>query len=162
MHPHIALVQRFYTNFQELDGEGMAQCYHPDIHFSDPVFPELHGAEAGEMWRMLCSQAQDFELYFSDIQCNDTEGNASWEAIYSFSKTGRRVHNRIKASFVFSDGKIIEHHDEFNFWKWSIMALGPVGLMLGWTPFLQNKVRKQAAVNLQKFKLQSSNKKAGS
>jgi hypothetical protein len=65
--------------------------------------------------------------------------------------TGRRVHNKIDATFQFQDGKIIRHHDRFNFWKWSFMALGPVGLFLGWSPFIKNKVRKQAAKNLEKF-----------
>ncbi|MEM1221108.1 MAG: nuclear transport factor 2 family protein, partial [Bacteroidota bacterium] len=45
-------------------------------------------------------------------------------------------------NFQFKDGKIIDHKDEFSFWRWSSMALGPVGTFLGFTPFLQNKVKK--------------------
>ncbi len=55
------------------------------------------------------------------------------------------------SSFQFQDGKIIQHHDSFNFWKWSFMALGPVGLILGWSPLVKNKIQKQAAKNLNKF-----------
>ena len=60
MHPNAALIQQFYQAFQQLDAATMAGCYHPDIHFSDPVFPDLRGTEASDMWRMLVSRAQDF------------------------------------------------------------------------------------------------------
>jgi len=68
MHSNLAMIEKFYSCFKELDGDGMAQCYHEKIEFSDPVFPKLQGAKVGAMWKMLCSQAQGFELMFSDIQ----------------------------------------------------------------------------------------------
>ena len=151
MHPNIALIERFYSCFKVLDGDGMAQCYHDQIEFSDPVFPALKGAKAGAMWKMLCSQARGFELVFSEAQADDTAGTAHWEATYIFSATGRNVHNRIDASFRFQDGKIIQHRDSFSFWRWSSMALGPVGMLLGWSPLVKNKVRRQAAQNLERF-----------
>ena len=129
----------------------MILCYHPDIRFSDPVFPNLSGAEVGEMWRMLCSQAKNFEVTFADVQANEQMGKAHWEARYDFSATGRRVHNKINAEFEFQDGKIIRHKDTFDFWKWSSQALGPVGFILGWTPLLRKKVQKQARERLTKF-----------
>lgn len=103
------------------------------------------------MWRMLCSQAQNFELTFSEVTADDMCGSAYWEAKYDFSKTGRRVHNKIQASFVFQDDLIIQHVDDFDFWRWSKMALGPAGLLMGWTPALKNKVSTMANQNLQKF-----------
>jgi len=151
MHPNIAIIDKFYSCFKELDGDGMAQCYHEKIEFSDPVFPKLQGAKVGNMWKMLCSQAQGFELMFSDTQADDTVGRVHWEAKYVFSMTGRKVHNKISASFRFQDGKIILHHDDFNFWKWSFMAFGSTGLILGWSPLVKNKVQRQAAKNLEKF-----------
>jgi len=151
MHPNKALIEKFYSCFQVLDGDGMAQCYHEEIEFSDPAFPKLQGSEAGAMWKMLCSQAQGFELTFTDAQADDTTGRAHWEATYIFTMTGRKVHNKINASFRFQNGKIIEHHDSFNFWKWSFMALGPVGLLLGWSPLIKNKVQRQAGKSLERF-----------
>jgi hypothetical protein len=151
MHPNGKLINTFYTCFEQLDAQGMAACYHADICFSDPVFPDLRGSQVGAMWKMLCSQAKGFELSFSNISANDKIGKAHWEAKYDFTATHRRVHNRINAEFKFQDGKIIEHQDSFNFWKWSFMALGPVGLMLGWSPMLRSKVRLQAAKGLEKF-----------
>ena len=35
-------IQRFYTSFQQRDHAGMAACYHPSVHFSDPAFGDLH------------------------------------------------------------------------------------------------------------------------
>jgi len=61
------------------------------------------------------------------------------------------VHNIIDARFTFNDGLIASHRDTFDFWRWSRQALGPTGLMLGWTPLLRNKVRSRAASNLATF-----------
>lgn len=154
MDDHQTVIESFYSSFQQLDSDGMIECYHPDICFSDPIFPCLQKEEAGLMWRMLCNNAKGFELHFSDIFTNKTSGGAYWEAKYLFSKTERPVHNKIKASFKFQDGKIIQHTDDFNFWRWSIMALGPIGIALGWSPMLKNKVRAQAAKSLAHFSQQ--------
>jgi hypothetical protein len=53
---------------------------------------------------------------------------------------------------VFKNGKIVRHRDQFNLWKWARQALGLKGLLLGWTPFLQNAVRAQAAKGLTIFR----------
>ncbi|MCC2607541.1 nuclear transport factor 2 family protein [Planctobacterium marinum] len=151
MHNNEQIIHSFYQSFQKLDAEGMAACYHPDIEFSDPAFPDLKGEMAANMWRMLCSQAQNFELTYSDVTADGMSGSANWQASYDFSRTGRRVHNKIQASFLFEDGKIIQHVDSFNFWRWSKMALGPVGLVLGWTPMLRQKVSTMANASLHKY-----------
>lgn len=148
MHPNARLIQQFYQAFQQLDAETMAGCYHPDIHFSDPAFPDLHGTEAGDMWRMLASRAQDFSLTFSDISADDSHGQANWVATYTFSATGRTVVNRIHARFDFRDGKIIRHVDSFDLWRWASQALGFKGLLLGWTPLVRNAIRQQAGRGL--------------
>lgn len=145
------LIDRFYTSFQIRDADGMIACYHPEVTFTDPVFGTLRGAEATSMWRMLCLRGKDLQITFSDVQADETRGRAHWEAIYTFSKAKRRVHNVIEASFIFQDGKIIRHEDRFNLWKWSAMALGPLGLLLGWTPFVQSAIQKDARRGLDKF-----------
>ena len=145
------LVHRFYEAFARQDAEAMAACYHPEVRFSDPVFPELQGKRAGDMWRMLCSAATDLRIEHSEVQADDSQGTAHWEAWYTFSATGRHVHNIIDARFVFEDGLIKEHVDTFDFYRWTRLALGPTGWLLGWTPIVQNKVRAQAAKGLDKF-----------
>ena len=150
-HPHEDLIRRFYEAFARRDGDAMAKAYHPQATFSDPAFPRLEGAAVGGMWRMLCGRAKDLSVEFGDIHADDHEGRAHWEPKYTFNATGRRVHNIIDARFKFADGLIIEHVDHFNFWHWSRQALGPAGLLLGWTPFLQKKVQKQAGAGLAAF-----------
>ena len=147
-----ALIQRFYEAFARRDAANMAACYHAEARFSDPAFPDLQGADIGAMWTMLCERAQDFSLSFSAVKTEGDRGSAHWEARYLFSKTGRQVHNVIDASFVFRDGLIIQHDDRFDFWRWSRMALGAPGLLLGWSGFLRGKVQAEAAKGLAAFK----------
>ena len=99
------------------------------------------------MWHMLCERGKDLQLKFEVINAS----HVFWEADYSFSKSGRMVNNKINAAFEFKDDLIYHHEDKFNLWKWSGMALGPVGHLLGWTPFFQTKMRKMAMTSLNKF-----------
>lgn len=149
------LIKRFYEAFQRLDGEAMAQCYAPDIEFSDPVFGTLRGREAGDMWRMLTARADDFSLHFSDIKTIGQTGTARWVAAYRFSQTGRKVINRVESRFVLRDGFVFEQHDVFDLYRWSRQALGVKGALLGWTPFVQNKIREQACHGLRSFRKQA-------
>lgn len=148
MHPNAALIHRFYTAFSKLDAETMAACYADNVVFSDPAFPHLAGKDAGDMWRMLTSRASDFSLVFDGVQADDRQGSAHWVASYTFSQTGNQVVNDISASFEFKDGKIIQHTDRFDLWKWARQALGLKGALLGWTPFVKNAIRQQAAKGL--------------
>jgi ketosteroid isomerase-like protein len=151
MHPNAELIRKFYTSFGNRDARGMAACYHPDVQFSDEVFTDLDGPHATGMWQMLCERGKDLKVEFSDIEADDSSGRAHWEAWYTFSGTGRRVHNKIDASFEFRDGKIIRHRDTFDFWAWASQALGPTGWLLGWSGFLKNRVRSRAARTLAAF-----------
>ena len=148
---HHALITRFYEAFQRLDAEAMSACYTDDVLFSDPVFGELRGQNATDMWRMLTSRAKDFTLTFDQVQADAQRGSAHWVATYEFGHTGAIVINDIQARFVFRDGKICEHHDHFDLWRWSRQALGAKGLLLGWTPLVKNAIRAQAHKGLKAF-----------
>ncbi|MGH2729386.1 MAG: nuclear transport factor 2 family protein [Actinomycetota bacterium] len=150
-HPHEALIERFYSAFQRRDAEAMVACYHPDIEFSDDVFGRLKGAEARAMWRMLCARGKDLRVEYRDITANDNSGSAHWEATYTFSGSGRSVHNVIEARFEFSDGLISRHHDRFDFARWAGQALGLPGKLLGRTSFFRNAVRRKTRTALDEF-----------
>jgi ketosteroid isomerase-like protein len=145
-----ALINRFYEAFARGDGQTMAACYAPDAHFHDPVFQDLNGDEIGAMWRMLCGRATDLEVVHSDVRAVGDRGSAHWEADYTFS-TGRAVHNPIDASFEFSNGLIADHRDRFDLYAWARQALGPMGVLLGWAPPVQGKIRGQARAGLEEF-----------
>jgi uncharacterized protein len=146
------LIERFYGAFGQKDGAAMAACYAPDVRFHDPVFGELRGEEAGAMWRMLTARATDLRIELFEHEADDLLGTAHWRAHYTFAQTGRPVVNDIHATFGFSDGLIAEHDDEFSFFRWARQALGPRGLLLGWTPIVQSAVRKRARAGLDEFR----------
>ncbi|HTF28866.1 MAG TPA: nuclear transport factor 2 family protein [Flavitalea sp.] len=151
MHPNETLIHRFYKAFGQKDYQTMHDSYHADASFSDPVFQNLSAVEAKAMWKMLVSSAKDLEITYEGVRADDDQGQCHWEARYTFSGTGRKVHNVIAAHFRFRNGKILEHKDHFNFWRWSRMALGAPGLLLGWSPYLLQAVRKKVRGRLEKF-----------
>ncbi|MEL6344329.1 MAG: nuclear transport factor 2 family protein [Myxococcota bacterium] len=151
-HPNEALLEQFYSAFQQRDASAMAACYHPTAaQFSDPVFTDLRDWQIGAMWQMLCERGTDLEISFSDIVADSTQGSARWEAKYTFTATGRTVHNIIRATFTFEDGHITAHQDTFKLWRWSRMALGVRGLLMGWMPPVQATIRRQAATSLERY-----------
>ncbi len=147
------VIEQFYEAFQQLDAEKMVTCYHDDIRFSDPSFGILRADEACNMWRMLCrsQKNKNFDLSYSNIVVDGIRGSADWEAIYTFSKTDRTIHNNIHAEFTFRDGKIYTHADQFNLYIWARQALGPTGWLIGWTPFFRSSLKKQTRQMLNKF-----------
>jgi len=153
------LIEKFYTAFANLDAETMASCYHNDIVFEDPAFGVLKGEHAKNMWRMLCESQKEknFIVEFSNIKADETSGSAHWEAHYNFSKTGRKIHNKIDAEFTFKDGKIINHLDCFNLHKWASQALGFKGYALGWTGFFKTKLQGQTNHLLSKYESSAKN-----
>ncbi len=148
---HAQLIHKFYEAFANKDAETMASCYRDDAKFSDPVFTNLDGAGARNMWRMLVERGKDLVVTHSDVVASERIVTAHWEAKYTFSATGRFVHNKIDARFEIEDGLIKVHRDTFDLWAWTRMALGPMGVLLGWSPIVQNKVRGQAMKGLAAF-----------
>ena len=134
-----SIIEKFYQALEILDAEGMIEYYHNEIKFEDPAFGVLRGEKAKNMWRMLCNnqKGKDFKVKSSDIGFINQKGKAHWEAYYTFSKTGRKVHNIVNAEFEFKDGKIINHIDKFNLYRWSKQASGFNGFLFGWTIFLR-------------------------
>ena len=147
------IIEKFYQAFENLDAEGMIECYHEEIKFEDPAFGILRGEKAKNMWRMLChnQKGKDFKLKTSEIEFINEKGLAHWEATYTFSKTGRKVHNIVNAEFEFKDGKIINHLDKFDLYRWSRQALGFNGFLLGWTNFFKKKLNAQTNKLLSRF-----------
>jgi hypothetical protein len=144
-------IYTFYSAFQQKDYKSMQQCYADHAVFNDPVFVNLNAKETRAMWEMFCTRGKDLQIGFSVIDTGPLKVNAQWVATYTFSKTNKKVVNRIHAEFVFENDLIVRHTDDFNFYRWASQALGLPGILLGWTPFLKNKVRKSALKNLQAF-----------
>jgi hypothetical protein len=96
-------------------------------------------------------KGKEFLVDYKIIRVDSNSGKVHWEAQYFFSKTGRKVHNRIKAEIIFKDGLIHQHIDEFHLHHWAAMALGWKGRLFGWTSFFKKKLQKNTNRLLSNF-----------
>ena len=151
MNENEQLIYHFYTCFQNKDFQGMQACYADNATFSDAVFQNLNAEQTKKMWEMLVTRGTDLVLEFSNVQANEKIGSADWRATYTFSATKRKVVNQIHANFVFENGKIVQHRDQFSFYKWARQALGFPGWLFGWSDFVRESVRQKAMGNLAGF-----------
>lgn len=152
------IIETFYKAFNDLDAETMVDCYHDDIVFEDPAFGILKGNRAKNMWRMLChsQKGKDFKITFSNVNSNENSGIAHWEAFYTFSKSNRKVHNKIEARFEFQDGKIIRHTDVFNLNNWAKQALGTFAYWYSFTLFFKKQLNEKSNKALTSFEKKNS------
>jgi len=149
---HQAIVTDFYTAFAEGDANRMVSYYHDEAIFQDPAFGSLSGDRVPSMWRMLLSNKDAApQISFSNISVRDDSISAEWRAEYLFGPKKRRVVNEVLAQMQFQDGKIISHVDSFDVWKWAKQALGLTGVILGWSPFMKNKIRHLSNQKLDQF-----------
>ncbi len=148
---NVLTIQRFYAAFGRQDHRVMAASYAPDASFRDPVFQELAGARIGTMWRMLCERANDLRIECGPVRATTRAAACEWQAWYTYSATGRPVHNRIAATFELRDGLIVRHDDAFDLYRWARQALGTAGLLFGWSPPVRRAIRAGAARSLDAF-----------
>lgn len=146
------LIEQFYTSFSNGNVEKMLECYHRDIIFKDPVFGTLKGKRAFDMWKMLLSKKNENTTIKSyGITADEKKGEANWVAEYHYGLKKRKVINRVYADFTLKDGKIIQHIDTFDLWKWTKQALGITGYLIGWTPYMKSKIQKTMNKRLDDF-----------
>ena len=142
------VMTRFYSAFQRKDYKTMQDCYDNHVIFYDPVFEDLIDDEVRLMWEMLCKRATDLSIEYTDVTADEQYGTCYWVASYIFTKTKRKVINRVKAHMRFRNGRIIEHSDQFRLRNWCRQAFGPIGWLFGGTAWFQNKMKKSAQQNL--------------
>ncbi|SFC30048.1 Ketosteroid isomerase-related protein [Algibacter lectus] len=146
------IIEKFYTSFSNGNFEGMLECYHKDVVFEDAVFGRLEGESAFKMWEMLLSQKKgDTKISFNNIEANAETGKANWVAEYFYGEKKRKVINEVSTAFKFKDGKIIEHFDTFDLWKWTKQAMGTPGYLLGWTSYMKSKIQQTTNKRLDAF-----------
>ena len=151
MNQNEQIVFDFYSAFQNLDAKKMTSFYSENIQFEDPAFGALKGQDAKNMWLMLCENATDLSITFQIKNAYQNKVYASWEAHYTFSKTGRKVINKIEAEFTIQNQLIAQHTDTFNLWLWSKQAMGITGWLIGWSGFFRHKLHKTTDGLLHKY-----------
>ncbi|WP_084960446.1 nuclear transport factor 2 family protein [Thermoactinospora rubra] len=142
----VALVSAFFEALSRGDLDAMAACYHPEVSFADPIFPEVEGRDrVMAMWTSQLRGRGEFKAGFHEVTGDDRTATARWTAHYTYRGTGRVVDSEIESFFRFEDGLIVGHRDEFDFRRWSRRALGrPVGFVLGWMPGFRKTIRDRA------------------
>jgi hypothetical protein len=132
-----AVLERLFNGLNRHDHETMARCYHSEAIFKDIAF-ELRGQkQIHAMWHMICER--DIRVTFELINVDGDIGRAKVVDDYTFSSTGRRVHNVIESRFCFQNGVIIKHDDVCDARVWAAMALGDVsGFLAGRCRFLRS------------------------
>jgi ketosteroid isomerase-like protein len=123
MHPNATVPHRLFTALNNDDHATMAVCYHPEATFHDIAFhlqrrPRIHG-----MWHMICERS-NVKATFEIVRADDREGCVNLVDDYTFSDTGKPVHNVIESRFRFKDNLIVEHTDFCDPRAWATMALG--------------------------------------
>ncbi|WP_207537817.1 nuclear transport factor 2 family protein [Sabulicella rubraurantiaca] len=140
------LLERFFAAVQRRDHETIASCYTEDATFEDIAFSLSGRSEIHAMWRMIA--ASDLRVTFVVEDASTQEGHARWTADYTFrakpDAPGRPVHNELRSSFAFRDGRIARQVDESNALRWGMQALGPVrGVISTLLPFLRRRAARR-------------------
>jgi ketosteroid isomerase-like protein len=147
-HSAVNLVKNFYDAFIVRDYRLMQNMYHKDAVFYDPVFRNLNVHQVGAMWEMFCVNSQDLNISYRILSGDRHNVHAEWVAVYRFGKKRHKVNNIIQAHLSFEDGKIIQHTDHFDLYRWTKQAFGLTGYLLGWSSWFQNKLRQKAMQTL--------------
>ena len=141
----------FYEAMKTRDTATMNKLYGSEATFSDSVFPSLNSKQTQAMWEMLLKGAKNFSVEYKVTNSGPDFAEVDWVASYNFSKTGRPVVNHINTRMEFKNQKIIAQKDSFDLYAWSKQAMGLPGYLLGWTPFMRNKIQSTANANLVKY-----------
>lgn len=153
------VVRDFFSCYQKHDFQGMHNCLHSDVKFSDFAF-DIKGSDVFAMWEWFCTRKNPETgeksvevLSFKDVKAGEENDvvTATYEITYLFSDTKRIVRYFIDSRFEFRNGKIVKHHDDGSIKTWSKQAFGPPISWLYWTPFFKKRVHKTAAEKLCAF-----------
>ena len=126
LHPNYFLLQRLFTALDQHNHATMGSCYHAEATFHDIAFNLERRQRIQSMWHMIC-EGTDIRAEFEVVHANEQEGRVNLVDDYTFTDTGRHVHNVIDSRFRFRDGLIAEHRDLCDAHAWGAMALGGVG-----------------------------------
>lgn len=162
MSAHYNIVYSYFDAFKQLDWKTMQNCYTEEAIFLDAVMGGLYGEEIKAMWQMLLSRNKGIAITVKNMEFDGEEvinsaGIAGyyckvhWDAVYTFTPTGKKVHNKIISNIRVENDKIAEQFDQFGFYRWARQAFGLTGALLGWTPFFRKKVMNKARNNLKNY-----------
>jgi predicted SnoaL-like aldol condensation-catalyzing enzyme len=118
------VVTKFYEAFEHKNVDGMEALYAPNLKFKDAIFKFDDRAGTTHMWRNLFKTDPNAKLKFTLDSADGPNVKGHWVADYHVN--GRAVHNEVSTTMKVVDGKITEHHDDFDWNKWAPQAF-PAG-----------------------------------
>jgi hypothetical protein len=124
MERNRALLEHFFTSLAHRNHEAMAACYAPEARFDDIAFHLCDSKKIHAMWHMITKS--DLCMTYRVESCGARDAVVCWDARYTFTDTGRRVHNELRSAFTLQDGLIIKQYDHSDAWRWCLQALGPI------------------------------------
>ena len=152
MHPHEALLRRLFDRLAARDAAGAARCYHPDIFFTNPLYPRLRGPEVQDFWSMAFEALPDLALALDEVAADDDGGHARWHASYTIGTPPRHVATTGRSLFAFRDALVCRHYDHFSYWRWLERVFGAAGAAAGWFGPFRWAVRQRLARRLDRYR----------
>jgi limonene-1,2-epoxide hydrolase len=139
----IEIVKEFYKALDSGDYRTVNEFYHKNAHYKDEIF-DFKGLEIHALWYTATLPDMELSAELESIREEEDAIYTEWVMSYTLDIIKRRIRLKEKGKFTFQEGKIIEHTDKYDFWTWCIQAFGIIGRALGWSNWLQNRVRSQA------------------
>ena len=150
MNQNEATIHRFFTAYQNKEYTTMQNCYSEDAVYNNPIYGLNDTEHVKAMWEMICKTNKEESLHFENIELLDHEyATCDWSLVYYY--TNRRINNKIKSYLRLENGLIIEHTDAFDLYKWTRMAFGLTGSLIGWSNFFQKRIQKSTRKKLSEF-----------
>ncbi|MFA5899664.1 MAG: nuclear transport factor 2 family protein [Hyphomicrobium sp.] len=127
------VTEGLFLALRRRDATGVAACYDQDAVFSSPIIGDVRGADVEALWRAIFAATCDSTLSFTIVDLGLTSARVEGIAKYSLLASGRSVTSRFNSALHIRDLRVMQHDDNFDAWAWASMALGPTGLLLGWS-----------------------------
>lgn len=140
----------FFNFFKKADYKNMIKFYNEKATFSDPVFKNLSKAEIDKMWTFLLKNKKEKDINLKYELIDGKNLIVKWECTYLFGRKNQKVYNQVTSKFKFSEDKIIEQIDDFDFKNWSKQSLGLIGKIFGNKKWFNKLVSKKAAKKVKK------------
>ena len=141
----ISIVNLFFASLKSRNIEKMMEIYHSKIIYSDPLYGLLKQEDVIKRWQLLLEENVIEDIQIMDIKEYDDEyAMAHWNCTFYYTITQKKVTLSIKSFFKIENNLIIEQSDAYRLSKFISKAYGIKGLLLGWTKFMQHRVKKTA------------------
>jgi hypothetical protein len=145
----VSVVERFFSAYANADPVAMSACLHPQISYSDPLFPDLRGVRVGLRWHWQLRHATEFKLQKQIMFMDERKAQLKLDVAYLWH--GRAVHHEVLSTLTIWDDLIVRQIDEYPYWPYAKQAYGVAGHLLGGLGWAQSVVQRRAAAAVEEL-----------